>query len=168
MDEPLPNDPPQPDRTGHEGRRVVRRIFMVYDAKTGWLSAVKDSMMKVVGSGCSLCFVTHGLAGKRKETRELEKELDGTPLEYRHIDELEDLEIRLGAPVPKPSVLVELDDDDVVVLMDAPAIARLRTLVEHVGASENSADREQASLRGALKFYLAAKGIASPFDPVPV
>lgn len=147
-----------------ESQHIARRLFMVYDAKAGWMSALKDSMMKVMGSGCSLCFVTHGLTGKRQETQDLEHDLGDMPLEYRHATEIEDIEARLGGPFPKPSVLVELEDGDVVVLMDPPAITRLRRLLEGAGKARPGSHREQPSLRAALKLYLASKRIASPLD----
>ena len=151
------------------GQRIARKIFMIYDAKAGWISAVKDSMLKIIGSGCSLCFVTHGLAGKRQETRDLEGALgESAAIEYRHIGELSDLESRLGVSIETPSVLVELENDDIVVLMDGDAIELLRARLTAGGSMDDTyLDRQEASLRGALQYFLAAKGIASPLDDLP-
>lgn len=136
--------------------RVARRLFMVYDAKSGRLAAIKDSLLKTIGAGCSLCAITHGIFGKRPSTRALEDALgDATPIEYRHTDELDDLEARLGSTIPTPCILAEIEGGELIVAMTPDAIDHLR---------RRPSRGRDVSLRIALGRALAARGIASRLD----
>ena len=67
---------------------MADRILLVYNADSGRLNALFDSALKALGAGaCTLCDLTHGLAGERPEWRALKCGL-GLPVEGLHRDEL--------------------------------------------------------------------------------
>ena len=63
--------------------------MLVFDADAGAIHALIDSTRKLFRlKGCSLCSITHGLAGERRQWRSCRETL-GVPVEYRHRDELD-------------------------------------------------------------------------------
>ena len=92
-----------------------RKLIFIYNADSGRLAAMLDSVKKMVRSpkACALCTITHGLVRKRTEWEEIECRL-GLPTKYYHRDDmpdsiagfLKDEGLRL------PVVLRELDDSD--------------------------------------------------------
>jgi hypothetical protein len=68
---------------------MIRKIIFVYNADSGRLAAMLDSVKKAVGSAkaCSLCTITHGLVSKKVEWGDVENQL-GFPVEYYHRDDM--------------------------------------------------------------------------------
>jgi hypothetical protein len=125
---------------------MITRLTFVYDADTGRLAAVADSLKKLVGKGCPLCVVTHGFTGKRQEFQEFESTV-GVPVELLHRDEAA-LDPRVSA-LSLPCIFADIEGDTApVVLMDPPAIARLK------GTETNLEER--------LQFRAAALGLEFP------
>ena len=68
--------------------RPIDRLIFVFDADAGRWSAFLDSARKALAlKGCSLCALTHGLAGEKPEWRAAKGAL-GLPVSYVHRDEL--------------------------------------------------------------------------------
>ncbi len=66
----------------------IRRLILIYNADAGRLSALVDSARKVLRlNGCSLCSITHGLAGEKEEWSDCQTEI-GVPIDYLHRDEV--------------------------------------------------------------------------------
>src|SRR4051794_30097117 len=73
---------------GNENRRRVQRLVFVYAADAGRLSAFLDSAKKLLTvKGCSLCAITHGVAGERSQWRECREEI-GVPIDIFHRDDM--------------------------------------------------------------------------------
>lgn len=126
-------------------RRVARLLF-VYDAESGRLAALADTFKKLVGRGCPLCVVTHGLTGPRSEFTALQQQLL-VPVVSVHTDERD--RFRISAALPKPSVVAELEQSgEQVVLLDPDAIGRLRG--------------SERDLQGRLEFRAAALDLVLP------
>lgn len=68
---------------------MIARIIFVYNADSGRLAAMLDSVKKAVRSdtACSLCTITHGLVSKKVEWGDVEDQL-GFPTEYFHRDDM--------------------------------------------------------------------------------
>ena len=81
--------------------RAVERLIMVYNADSGFLNAMAESARKLLGGGgCTLCSLTHGLAGERQEWQECREEL-GLSVDHVHRDELEgSLARAVGRQIP--------------------------------------------------------------------
>ncbi len=66
----------------------IRRLILIYNADSGKLNALVDSARKVLRlNGCSLCSITHGLAGEKAEWRSCRAEI-GVPIDTLHRDEI--------------------------------------------------------------------------------
>lgn len=127
--------------------RRIRRLIFVYDAASGLIPAIADSLKKVVGRGCPLCAITHGVAGKRRSWVECERSL-ALPITYLHTDELESLQPR-AEPLELPCILAELEETgEQIVLLDAAAIRRARGT--------------EADLKGRLTFRAASLDLRLP------
>jgi hypothetical protein len=71
-----------------QDRVPIERLLFVYAADSGLAAAWIDSAKKLLRlKGCTLCSLTHGLAGEKAEWRECKDEL-GVPVDYVHRDEL--------------------------------------------------------------------------------
>lgn len=88
--------------------RKIDRLLFVYRANSGKLAAFVDSARKVLRlNGCTLCAITHGLAGEKSEWTECRAEL-GVPVDYLHLDELDKrLQAFLGENLP--AVVAEVE-----------------------------------------------------------
>lgn len=77
------------DAGRRNGTRVPVRVLFLYNAASGPLEAVLDSLRKLARSGtaCALCAVTHGVWRKRKAWSEIECSF-GLPVAYFHRDEI--------------------------------------------------------------------------------
>jgi hypothetical protein len=71
------------------GAAAPARILFIYNADTGILAAMLDSLRKLARSpeACALCSITHGIAAKRNEWDRIECQF-GLPTSYYHRDEL--------------------------------------------------------------------------------
>jgi hypothetical protein len=84
----------------------IDKLVLVFKADAGLWSAFLDSARKALAMpACSLCALTHGLAGERPEWRAAKAAL-GVPVEYVHRDELSGA-VRDAASVGLPCVLAE-------------------------------------------------------------
>ena len=69
--------------------RAIERLILVFDADAGALNALVDSTRKLFRlKGCSLCSITHGLAGEKGQWRSCRETL-GVPVDYLHRNELD-------------------------------------------------------------------------------
>ena len=120
-------------------QREVRSLIFVYAANSGLIGAMFDSAKKLLHvNGCSLCALTHGLAGERDEWTSC-KEALGVPVEYLHRDELEgELRDLVGERLP---CVVADSDDGLRLLLSPEVIARC--------------DGKVADLRGKLRYHAA-------------
>lgn len=105
--------------------RKAKRLLMVYDAPSGAMAALMDSVKKVFGYGCELCAITHGLTGKREEWQNFENEI-GTQIDYLHHDEIERIEQKLQRKLQLPSVLVEFANGEMEELLSPLTIKNLK------------------------------------------
>lgn len=77
-------------------------LLFVYNADSGPLNALFDFGHKIISPGtypCSLCRLTYGTFGMRREWREFTQGL-GVPLEFLHADELKERYGTQDAPLP--------------------------------------------------------------------
>lgn len=137
---------PSADEQQSAHKRQITRLVFVYDADSGRLAAVADSLKKLVGKGCPLCAVTHGVVKKRQEISAFEQSL-GVPVDYLHRDEAAQDPRARGLELP--CIFAEVDaSDEPVVLLGPPAIARLRGT--------------QTDLKGRLQFRAAQLDLELP------
>ena len=67
---------------------TIDKLIFVYAAGSGKLNALMDSAKKLLSlNGCSLCSITHGLAGEKNEWKNCQEEF-GVPIDYLHNDEI--------------------------------------------------------------------------------
>lgn len=81
---------------------TVPTLLFVYNADSGPVSALLDFGHKLVSPGtypCSLCALTYGPFGMRREWRAFTQNL-GVPLEFLHADELRERYGTQGAALP--------------------------------------------------------------------
>jgi len=96
-------------------RRRIDRLILVYAADSGLTNAVVDTAKKLLMvKGCSLCAITHGLAGERSEWRECREEI-GVPVETYHQDDVPD-EVAAVVGTRLPHVVAEAGGELVSVL----------------------------------------------------
>jgi hypothetical protein len=129
-----------------EPKRNIIRLIFVYDADSGRIAAVADSFKKLLGKGCPLCAVTHGLTKKREQIVAFEQCLS-IPVSYLHRDEVQADPIARGHD--RPCILAEVEgEQEPVVLLDPRSIERLRGT--------------ERDLKGRLLFRAAALGLDLP------
>jgi hypothetical protein len=69
-------------------KRTIDRLVFVFNAGSGSFNAFVDSAKKLLMiRGCTLCSITHGLAGEKSEWRDCKEEI-GVPVDYVHKDEI--------------------------------------------------------------------------------
>ena len=57
-------------------KRPIDRLMFVFSADAGSFNAFLDSARKLLRiKGCTLCSITHGLAGEKSEWRECKEEI---------------------------------------------------------------------------------------------
>ena len=105
-------------------KRTIDRLIFVFSADSGALNAFLDSAKKVLRiKGCTLCAITHGLAGEKSEWRDCKEEL-GVPIEYVHRDEVSpDLQRVVGNNLP---CVVAQTGGELVLLLGPDVLARCR------------------------------------------
>jgi hypothetical protein len=129
-----------------DDKRPIERLVLVYGADAGRLNALVDSAKKLLRvKGCSLCAITHGLAGERSEWRECREAL-GVPIDTYHRDEMPpDVAAALGGGVP--AVLAQ-SGGSLQMLMGPEVLDRLQGGI--------------ADFRGRLLTHAAMKGLSLP------
>lgn len=96
--------------------RTVDRLILIFDADSGKVSAFFDSLRKALAlPSCSLCALTHGLAGEKPEWVDAKRRL-AIEVQYLHRDELSG-DIRLVATGRLPCIL-GASGADVVMLVE--------------------------------------------------
>jgi hypothetical protein len=132
-------------------KRRIDRLIFVFSADSGTLNAFLDSAKKLLRiKGCTLCAITHGLAGEKSEWRDCKEEL-GVPIDYVHRDEVSgDLQRIVGDKLP---CVVAQTGDDLVLVLGPDVLERCQGSV--------------ADLKGRLQTLSAMKGLELP-QPVPV
>ncbi len=81
--------------------RTIDELILIYNADAGLVSALADSARKLFRmKGCTLCEITHGLAGEREEWQTCAVAF-GVPIRYFHRDDVpEDVRRRAGDALP--------------------------------------------------------------------
>jgi hypothetical protein len=133
-----------------ENRRRIDRLIFVYAADSGRLSALVDSAKKLLQiKGCSLCAITHGLAGERSEWRECREEI-GVPVDIFHRDDMPP-QVAAAAGDRLPCVLAEVGGE-LVPLLQPEVIDRMRGNV--------------ADFRGRIMTHAAMRKLELPVTPL--
>src|SRR5258708_5084486 len=105
-------------------RRSIDRLILVFHAESGPLRAVMDSMQKLfLLRGCSLCEITHGLTGEKREWKSCKEDM-GVPVDYLHLNEIPD-ELRAVVGKETPCVLARVGRDHIR-LLGPDQLARCR------------------------------------------
>ena len=108
---------------------MSNELIFVYNARSGLLNAMLDSMHKVVSPdtyACSLCRITYGLFTELPEWRQFRENFNGS-MRFYHIDEFE----QHYAPADSYPVILHKDaDDSVSTLADTDFINGLRDIQE--------------------------------------
>jgi hypothetical protein len=127
-------------------KRSIDRLLFVFNADNGSFNAFLDSARKLLRiKGCTLCTITHGLAGEKSEWRECKEEI-GVPVDYVHRDEVSG-ELRRVVGDQLPCVVAQTGSD--LVLLLAPDVL----------------DRCQGSvadLKGRLSYFAAINSLELP------
>lgn len=131
-------------RSGDGEMRRVQKLILVFDADSGRLAALLESLRKVFGvGGCALCRITHGLAGERREWKRRRAEL-GLPVDYLHRDQLRG-RLQAAAAGRLPCVLAETVSGPMILL--APEVLeRCRNLDDFQAGLLASAARNELKL----------------------
>lgn len=104
--------------------RKIERLMFVFDANSGKLSAFVDSAKKVLMiKGCSLCAITHGLAGEKEEWADCREEI-GVPVDYFHRDDVPEPVAKAAARLP--AIVAQLEDGGYELVLDPEALDRCR------------------------------------------
>ncbi|HEV8582370.1 MAG TPA: hypothetical protein VGX68_25160 [Thermoanaerobaculia bacterium] len=129
-----------------DAKRQIDRLIFVFSADSGSFNAFLDSAKKVLRiKGCTLCAITHGLAGEKSEWRECREEL-GVQIDYVHRDEIsEDLRRVAGDNLP---CVVAGTNGDLVYLLGPDVLERCRGSV--------------ADLKGRLRVFAAMRQLELP------
>src|SRR5215471_2038480 len=103
-------------------QRTIDRLVFVFNATSGPLSALLDSAKKILQiKGCTLCAITHGLAGEKSEWAECKTAL-GVPVDYVHRDEVTpDLRRLVGDDLP---CVVALANGELIPLLSPAVLER--------------------------------------------
>ncbi|HEY0555400.1 MAG TPA: hypothetical protein VGG20_14145 [Thermoanaerobaculia bacterium] len=127
-------------------KRSIDRLLFVFNADNGSFNAFLDSARKFLRiKGCTLCTITHGLAGEKSEWRDCKEEI-GVPIDYVHRDEVSG-ELRAVVGDQLPCVVAQTGND--LVLLLAPDVL----------------DRCQGSvadLKGRLSYFAAINRLELP------
>lgn len=132
-------------------KRTIDRLIFVFSADAGALNAFLDSAKKVLRiKGCTLCTITHGLAGEKSEWRDCKEEL-GVPIDYVHRDEVSpELQRVVGNHLP---CVVAQTGNELVLLLGPEVLERCRGSV--------------ADLKGRLNIFAAMNRLELPQSSAP-
>jgi hypothetical protein len=121
----------------HAGRRL-EELVLVYAADRSVSSSLLDSAKKLLHlKSCSLCTLTHGLAGERPDWRACCEEIGVPVTPYHRHDMPTDVARTAAGRLP---IILARTGPDLIPLLDSGAIERCRGSVE--------------DLRGQLLFHL--------------
>ena len=121
-------------------------VRFVFSADSGSFNAFLDSARKLLRiKGCTLCSITHGLAGEKSEWRECKEEI-GLPVDYVHRDEISrELKAVVGEQLP---CIVAQAGNDLVLLLTPDVLERCQGSV--------------ADLKGRLHYFASVNGLEMP------
>jgi hypothetical protein len=127
-------------------KRSIERLIFVFDADSGPLSALLDSARKVLRiKGCTLCAITHGLAGEKSDWTECKATL-GVPVDYLHRDEVTpELRQLIGDQLPH---VVAQTDGELIPLLSPAVLDRCKGSV--------------ADFKGRLGYHASLHQLALP------
>jgi hypothetical protein len=127
-------------------KRSIDRLLFVFSADAGTFNAFLDSARKLLRiKGCTLCTITHGLAGEKSEWRDCKEEI-GVPVDYIHRDELSgELRSLVGDQLP---CIVAQTGNDLVLLLAPDVLERCQGSV--------------ADLKGRLTYFASINRLALP------
>jgi hypothetical protein len=127
-------------------KRRIDRLIFVFNAGSGSFNAFLDSARKLLQiNGCTLCSITHGLAGEKSDWKECKEEI-GVPVDYVHKDELwPALETAVHGKLP---CVVAKAGDDLVLLLGPDVLDRCKGSV--------------ADLKGRLTVFSSMNGLELP------
>jgi hypothetical protein len=127
-------------------KRKVERLLFVFSADSGSFNAFLDSARKLLRiKGCTLCSITHGLAGEKSEWRDCKEEI-GLPVDYVHRDEISgELRSVVGDQLP---CIVAQTGNDLVLLLTPDVLERCQGSV--------------ADLKGRLHYFASVNGLEMP------
>jgi hypothetical protein len=130
-------------------RTRIRRLIFVFHAQSGPVAALVDSMKKVLMiKGCTLCSITHGLAGEKAEWKTCKESL-GVPVEYLHLDDIPP-HLRAVVGEDTPCVIAEAGDR-FVRLLGPDELDRCRGSV--------------GDFRGRLSYHAIGQELELPLSP---
>jgi hypothetical protein len=126
--------------------RPIDELLFVYDANSGFLSALADSARKLLAlNGCPLCELTHSLGGERPEWKDCKTAL-GVMVTYVHRDELTPpLQIAIAGSLP---CVLARAGADMIQLLTRESLLRCNGKV--------------ADLRGRLRHQASLHGLQLP------
>ena len=127
-------------------KRKIDRLIFVFNAGSGSINAFLDSARKLLQiKGCTLCTITHGLAGEKSEWKDCKEEI-GVPVDYVHKDEIGP---ELGRVVGDqlPCVVAEAGGE-LILLLTPDVLDRCKGSV--------------ADLKGRLTVFSSMKGLELP------
>lgn len=124
--------------------RPIDELILIYNADAGLVSAFVDSARKLFKlNGCTLCALTHGLAGERAEWQDC-KAAFGVPIRYYHRDDVPPT-LRDVAGGSLPAVVARVADEHRL-LLGPDSLARCNGKV--------------SDLRGRLRHAAKLEGLA--------
>lgn len=128
--------------------RTVDRLIFVYHASSGSVAAFVDTVKKLVMvKGCTLCAITHGVAGEKAEWKTCRESL-GVPVDYLHLDEVpEAIKPLVAGWTP---CILGATGDEYVRLLGPDELARCRGSV--------------ADLKGRLLYHRIGQQVEMPFN----
>jgi len=130
-------------------KRIIERLIFVFNAGSGTFNAFVDSAKKLLMiRGCTLCSITHGLAGEKSEWRDCKEEI-GVPVDYVHKDEITPALARVlgDGDANLPCVVAEAGGE-LILLLGPDVLDRCKGSV--------------ADLKGRLGVFSAMKGLELP------
>jgi len=117
-------------------------LVFVWNADTGWHNALMDSLHKVISPqtySCTLCQLTHGLAGPKNQWSAFLKTID-RPAECYHRDEFQRTPIAEQFPsLELPAVLIATSDRWQI-LLSRDEIGQCKDLEALLGALKKRID----------------------------
>lgn len=116
----------------------MKKLLFVYNANSGTVNAVLDSLHKSLSPvtySCNLCALTHGAIGEKKQWRKF-RESSGIPMEFLHKNEYEkNYASKFGHKFTYPIILIEDMHQQLQVLFtpeELNGIASLEELIKRL------------------------------------
>jgi hypothetical protein len=128
-------------------KRRIDRLIFVFNAGSGSFNAFLDSARKLLQiKGCTLCTITHGLAGEKSDWKACKEEI-GVPVDYVHNDEISPALAAVIGEGKLPCVVAE-SGGELILLLGPDVLDRCKGSV--------------ADLKGRLSVFSSMKGLELP------